>query len=243
MHPTLAVLTWSSLAALAAVLGVLPAALDVRLRLAWLGWSNALAAGLMLGAAYALMAAGLGDHVVAGGAGALGGVLFVHATHALTGTADLDLNRLDATDPAYGYQVILVDTLHAAHEGVAIGAAMAVSLPFGILVAMAFAVHNIPEAAILTSVLRARGMSLVKTALLAVATNVNQVLLAVATFAVTAAAPAALPWAVGFAVGALVHLVMVELMPESYREAGTVSIALVTVAAMGSVVLLVGGAW
>jgi len=64
--------------------------------------------------------------------------------------------------------------------------------------------------------------------------------MAVATFAVVAAAPAVLPWALGFAVGALIYLVMVELLPESYRQAGATTIGLVTVLAMG-VVVLVGG--
>jgi len=55
---------------------------------------------------------------------------------------------------------------------------------------------------------------------------------------VVAAAPAVLPWAVGFAVGALIYLVLAELLPESYRQAGRTSIALATILAMGIVVLL-----
>jgi zinc transporter ZupT len=42
----------------------------------------------------------------------------------------------------------------------------------------------------------------------------------------------------GFAAGALVYLVMAELLPECYRQAGPTSIALVTIVAMGIVVLL-----
>ena len=52
--------------------------------------------------------------------------------------------------------------------------------------------------------------------------------------------PLLLPWALGFAMGALVYLVMVEPLPESYRQAGNTSIALVTSVAMGIVVLLNG---
>ena len=77
-------------------------------------------------------------------------------------------------------------------------------------------------------------------AALAVATNLNQVLVAVVTFAVVGAAPFLLPWALGFAVGALVQLVLVELLPESYRVAGYTSIAVVASIAMGMVVLLEG---
>ena len=54
------------------------------------------------------------------------------------------------------------------------------------------------------------------------------------------AAPAAQPWALGIAVGALLQLVLDELLPESYHQAGHTSIALVALLAMGMVVGLAG---
>jgi zinc transporter ZupT len=238
LNATLVVLLYSTLAASAAALGVIPVAWRGSVPLAWIGWSNALASGLMLGVAYSLMVTGLEQAAIWGGVGALLGIAFVHLSHAATGTAEMDLNRLDEPSPEYGFQVILVNALHAAHEGVAIGVGMAVSLPFGILMALALAVHNIPEAAIQTTIVTKRGARLRDAAALAVVTNVNQILLAIVSFSVLEAAPGLLPWAVGFAVGALIYLVMVELLPESYREAGHTSIAVVTVVAMGMVVLL-----
>ena len=240
LDPTLTVLIYSSLAAGAAALGAVPLGARERLPLAWIGWANALAAGLMLGAAYALMVAGLDRAPARGAAGALLGIGFVFSTHAASGTEDLDLNRLDETGPAYGYQLLLVNTLHAAPEGIAIGAAMAVSLPFGIFMALAIAVHNVPEATVFSSILTSRGVRLRDAAGLSVAANVNQVLLAIVTFAIVSAAPSVLPWALGFAVGALIYLVMAELLPECYRQAGRSSIALVTIVAMGMVVWLSG---
>lgn len=240
MDPTLTVLVYSSLAAGAAALGALPLILRERLPLAWIGWANALAAGLMLGAAYALMVAGLDRAPARGAAGALLGIGFVFSTHAASGTGDLDLNRLDETSPTYGYQVLLVNTLHSAAEGVAIGAAMAVSLPFGSFVALAIAVHNVPEATVLSAILTSRGVRLRDAASLSVAANVSQILLAIVTFAIVSAAPSVLPWALGFAVGALIYLVMAELLPECYRQAGRTSIAVVTIVAMGMVVWLSG---
>ena len=59
MDPTLTVLTFGSLAAGAAALGAVPLIGRERLPIVWIGWANALAAGLMLGAAYALMVTGL----------------------------------------------------------------------------------------------------------------------------------------------------------------------------------------
>lgn len=238
MDPTLTVLFYSSLAAFSAGLGALPLAVWPHTPVRYIGWANALAAGMMLGVAYALLTAGMDRGALQTALAAVAGVAFVFITHAVTGTADLDLNALQDTTPQYGYQVILVNTFHAAHEGVAIGAAMAVNLPFGILMALALAVHNIPEATILGAIVTKRGVKLPSVAVLAIATNSQQVLLALVTFVLATSVPAVLPWALGFAVGALIYLVLVELLPESYREAGHTSIALVALVAMGIVVLL-----
>ncbi|MEJ2481592.1 MAG: hypothetical protein P8049_00310 [Gemmatimonadota bacterium] len=114
------------------------------------------------------------------------------------------------------------------------------SLPFGILVALALAVHNIPEAAILGSVLRSSGLGVIRTAGLAVAANIGQVLFALVAFTVVPTIPGLRPWALGFAVGGLTYLVLSELLPEAYERAGPVSIGLVTSVATGFVVLLRG---
>lgn len=241
LDPVLTVLIYSSLAAASAALGVLPHAVMGRVALPVLGWSNALASGLMLGVAYSLLYVGLGHQVLFGALGALIGLVSVRVTHYGTGTEDVDLNRLDDAGPAYGYQVLLVNTLHAAYEGVAIGAAMLVSLPFGISLAVALAFHNIPEAMVLTAILRSRDLRLDHAAALAAGVNLNQVLLAVVTFSVVTALPVLLPWVIGFSVGALIYLVLVELLPESYHQTGPTSIALVTLVAMGIVVALSGG--
>lgn len=236
LDPVLTVLLYSSVAAFAAGLGVLPQLIRGEMSMTMLGWGNALAAGLMLGVAYTLLTAGLDGALAALAAGSLLGMGFVRLTHLVTGTAELDLNRLDEVEPAYGYQVVLVNSLHGGYEGVAIGVAMAVSLPFGIFMAAALAVHNVPEGMILTSILRSRGVKPLQAAALAVATNANQVLVSVVVFVLVGAVPALLPWALGVAVGALLYLIFSELLPESYAEAGHTSIALVTLLAMAVVV-------
>ncbi len=191
----------------------------------------------MLGAAYMLTQADAGLSSLLVAAGAVLGIAFTYWTHRATGTADLDLNRQAEAEATYPYKVFLTSALHSASEGVAIGVAMYVNIGFGIFVALAIAVHNIPEAAILAAVLRSR-LPIGKSAGIAVASNVSQILLATAIFAVVSAAPGILPWALGFALGALINLVVIELLPESYRQMGTTSIALVTLAAMGMVALL-----
>jgi zinc transporter ZupT len=240
MDLTLVVLLYASLSAAAAVLGAGPFAFRVAVPRWQLGLANGIASGMMLGAAYGLLLPGLAFGMTAVAAGAAVGILFVAWTHMASGTEELDLNRVDDQSAAYGYQVLLVNSLHAAWEGVAIGAAMAVSKPFGIFMALAIAVHNIPEATVLCAILVGRGVSVANAAGLAVAANVSQVLLAIVTYAIVQSAPGVLPWALGFAVGAMIQLVMSELLPQSYRQAGHRSIALVTVIAMGIVVFLRG---
>jgi hypothetical protein len=240
VNPTLTVLLFSTIAAAAAGLGALPLLPRGRLPRASLGWSNALAAGLMLGSAYVLTARDLRGPPAVAAAGAGLGIAFTWWTHAAFGARDLDLNRLQGTDPVYAYKIVLLHTLHSACEGVAIGVAMVLDLSFGIFMALAIAVHNVPEAAVLATVLHSRGQSLRRAAALAVLTNASQVLLSVAAFALVSAAPASLPWAVGFAAGALLLLVVVEPLPDAYRQAGPQSIALVASLALSLVVLLQG---
>lgn len=205
-----------------------------------IGWANALACGLMLGVAYTLLTEGLSGALIAGGLGTLLGIGFVRASHAAAGTAELDIDHWESWGPADGYKAVLVDALHAADEGIAIGVAMAVSIPLGIAMAATLAVHNIPEAMVLSTVLTRRGLSVPRSAAVSVAVNVNQVLLAVVSFGLLGIVPGALPLVAGFAVGALMYRSLVELLPESYSQAGQTSIAVVTLLAMGVVVLLVG---
>jgi zinc transporter ZupT len=203
VHPAIVTLFASSVAAAASALGVLPLVGRDRVPETWIGWANALAGGMMFGTAFALGAVE-GEVALPAALGAIGGILFIAWTHAATGTEDLALNRLGETGPDYGYRVALVQTLHAGSEGIAIGAAMAVGLPFGLFTAATMAVHNIPEV----------------------------------TYAVVSAAPATLSWVLGLATGMLANLVLVELLPESYRQAGSTSIAVVASAALAMVALL-----
>lgn len=240
MDLTLTVLLASTLAAATAYLGALPLAWRDQVQTARIGWANATAAGLMLGAAYALTEAHAEVGASASALGAVAGIGFTFWTHRVSGTSDLDLNRLQETDPVYGYKLLILRSLHSASEGVAIGVAMLVNVPFGIFMAVAIAIHNIPEATVLTAILRSQGVRFGEAAGLAVGTNVTQVLMSVATYAVVRAAPSTLDGVLGYAAGALIYLVLVELLPEAYREAGPTSIALVTSLAIGMVVLLHG---
>ena len=240
LEPLPAVLLFSGLAALTAPLGAVPHVFGKTPSRAWIGWANALACGLMLGVAYTLLTEGIAASLTAGGVGALLGIGFVRFSHAVAGTGELDLDRIEASGPDGGQKAVLVDALHAADEGIAIGVAMAVSVPLGLAMAVTLAVHNIPEAMVLSTVLIRKGMGLPRAAGVAVAVNLPQVLLAGVSFEILGHFPTLLPWVAGFAVGALMYRSLVELLPESYHQAGETSIAMVTLLAMGVVVLLDG---
>lgn len=232
------VLLYATIAALASVPGGLVRWPAGGVRGRWAGWAHALAAGGMLGAAFVLTSVDGVAAVEAAAGGALG-VAFIVATHSLTGIVRLDLSRPDVAVPGHERKLLRVHGLHACSEGAAIGAGMAVDPSLGIFLALAIAVHNIPEAAMLAAASdpgygRRRAVALV------VASNAGQPVFAVAAWWLAAAVPAALPWVLGFAIGALLNLVMTELLPASYREAGATSIALVASVALGLVALLGG---
>ena len=239
MATPFAVLLYASIAALSAIPGGLVRWSADSGRDRWIGWAHALSAGGMLGAAFVLTDV---PYAAAGAAaiGAVLGVAFIAGTHALTHLEDLDLSRPDRDDPTAAPRLVALHALHACTEGVAIGVAMAVNLSLGVFVALAIAVHNVPEAALLVGATRRRGRSRTARVGLAVMSNLGQPLLAVMTWLLVTSLPASLPWVLGFAVGALLDLVMTELLPASYREAGSTSIALVASVAMGLVVLLGG---
>jgi ZIP family zinc transporter len=225
VHPLALVAVASSVAAAMASLGALPLASNRAVPLRLLGWATALASGLMLGVAYALMTVALDRGAAQAGFGAVAGIAGVAAARARIGAAN----------------AFRLGSVHAIPEGVAIGVAMAVSVPFGLMMAATLAVHNVPEGTVaITSLRRGRGLAL--STLLAVVANVNQIVFGVIAFAAVHGAPALLPWLLGVAVGALLHLVMAELLPASYQGAGRTSIALVTIVAVAILVLLHDGA-
>lgn len=208
-----------------AALGALPLQPGRAVPIRTIGWATALAAGLMIGVAYALLTVALDRGAMQAGLGALAGIAGVTAARA-------------RIHPGNAFQL---GSVHAIPEGAAIGAAMAVSPPFGLTMAATLAVHNIPEGTVtIASLRRARGLGV--STLLAVVANMNQIVFALAAFAAVQEAPALLPWVLGFAVGALLHLVFAELLPVSYQDAGRTSIALVTIVAVAIVVLLHDGA-
>lgn len=218
----LTLLFGSLLAALAAGLGPL-----VHHRL--LAWSDALAAGIMLGTAYVVVSIALERTLGQAIAGATLGIFAAYGTHVLLGIG------------ARPVSAVLASAVHSAPEGITMGAAVALAPAFGWFVILTFALHNVSESASITSKLEAAGAGSRRAASLAVGARLVQVLCAVLTFIAISAFPTLLTGALGFAFGALVYLCLAELLPESYHAAGRMSIAVVASIAVGVVALV--GEW
>jgi zinc transporter, ZIP family len=213
---------WSVLAALAAGLG--PFFIGRK----DLGWANAFAAGMMLGAAYLVMSSGLSRGEITASVGAAAGIVATFLVHVWLGVG---------SRPVIAY---FASAVHSAPEGVAIGAAMALSAEFGFFVVLTFAIHNVSESAGVISELEAGGLSRSRATLLAVSARATQVLLALIAFYVATSSQDALAATLGFAFGSLVYLCIAELLPEAYHTAGRTAIAVVTSIAAGVVAMLGG---
>ena len=214
---------WSVLAALAAGLG------PVFIGRKYLGWADALAAGMMLGAGYLVMDAGLTDSASLAAVGAAFGIMVTFGVHLLLGIG---------SRPVIAYTASAV---HSAPEGIAMGAATALSPGFGLFVVLTLALHNISESAVVISRLESGGHGRARATALAIGARATQIVLALATYVLATAFDAALAVTLGFAFGALVYLCIAELLPEAYHTAGRTSIAVVASVAAG-VVSLLGGA-
>ncbi len=222
-------------AAAAATLGVIPVIIagEVSPRL---GWANALAAGLMLGAGYVLLQQGLAISPVGGIAGSVIGITFVFVSHRFTDLTQVDLSQPDDHASASVSQIVTREVLHSTAEGVAIGMGFLVDPRLGLLMAGTLGLHNVAEGAAISAALIERGWHPAKAALLSAGTMATHVPAAVATAAWVGVNGR--PWGLGFSAGAMFYLILVELMPESYRQRGHTGIAITASAAMSIVVLL-----
>lgn len=201
-----------------------------------LALASALSAGAMLGVGFPLMSIALARSGVAATLGALAGVAIVWGTHVLLG-----VGRGEPGAPAVpARRAVTAGAFHAAPEGVAIGAALALGTRFGLFLVVTLAAHNILEAEVLAARLRPQGGPRGRAALLGVLTNVPQLLCAALALAVALAVPASVPALLGLGFGALTYLSLAELLPESYEAAGRSSIAVIVSVAAGMVALLGG---
>jgi ZIP family zinc transporter len=234
---TTAVFVTALVTAVATGLGALPFAFrgpDLR---RWLGSANAVASGVMLGASASLLLEGVDR---SGGSTLLGivaGAAFVAFAYRVIGDRnDLHLGTLRGADARKALLVLGVMTAHSAAEGIGIGSAFGDTTSFGLLIAFAIAVQNIPEGLAISLVLVPRGTTVARAAAWSVFSSLPQPLLAVPAFLFVEEFTALLPAALGFGAGAMVWMVGRDLLPEAFRQGPRQ--AVVTNAAIAFVLML-----
>jgi len=228
--------------ALSTGLGALPVAVcKNQLSSTWLGLSNAVAAGMMTAASWALFEEGSAlkgasevltplQAVVLGG---LLGVGFVALSqHLFDGCGDAKLGILeDAVDTRRALLIVLVMTVHSFSEGIGIGASFGgmTGNELGMLVTTTLAVHNVPEGFAISTVLVSKGMSPWGASLWSIFTSIPQPLMAIAAYSCVDAFVIIQPIGLGFAAGAMLWVAWLELFVESYEACGLLSTSAVGV--------------
>jgi zinc transporter ZupT len=205
--------------AFATGLGALPFALRRQGAGRWLGAANAIAAGVMLGASAGLVIEGIGRSAERTALGAVAGAVFVHLAYRAVGDRDtLVLGALHGADARAALVVVGVMTAHSAAEGIGVGASFGDGDTFGLLIAAAIALQNVPEGLAISLVLVPRGTRVRTAAAWSVFSSVPQPLLAVPAFAFVEQFHAVLPVGLGFAAGAMIWMVGRELLPEALAQ-------------------------
>jgi zinc transporter, ZIP family len=223
--------------ALATGLGALPFLLVGRPERAWLGIANALASGVMIGASIGLAYEGVGHGSGRVVFGALAGGAFIALTRSVLGRGrELHLGALRGADALRALMIVGVMTVHSFAEGVGVGVAFGDGQALGVLIAVAIAVHNIPEGLAISLVLVPRGTSVARAAGWSVFSSLPQPLMAVPAFLFVETFEPFLPVGLGFAAGAMLWLVARELLPEALRETRASAVAATAIASAAAMV-------
>lgn len=195
----------------------------------WLGVANAVAAGVMLGASASLLLEGGARSGVGTAVGAAVGGLFVVATYrALRAQEALTLGSLSGLAARQALLIVVVMTAHSAAEGIGVGAAFGDGNTFGVLIALAIAVQNVPEGLAISLVLIPRGATVRAAAGWSIFSSLPQPLLAVPAFLFVERFSTVLPAALGFAAGAMVWMVATSLLPDALAQASPRAVAAAT---------------
>jgi zinc transporter, ZIP family len=222
--------------AVATGLGALPFAVMRRPARAWLGVANALASGFMLGASVGLLHEGVAYGGARAAAGTVGGAAFIALVARVFERHEVPAGRLRGADARRALLVVGVMTVHSFTEGVGVGVAFGGGETLGLLIAVAIAVHNIPEGLAVSLVLVPRGTSVAGAAGWSIVSSLPQPLMAVPAFLFVEAFAPLLPVGLGFAAGAMLWLVGRELLPEALREAGARAALLTTAASAAAMI-------
>lgn len=234
--PVFQVFIYALITALATGLGALPFFFIKNISPSFLGKSNAVAAGLMLSASYSLIFEGYKESEWMTLIGMLAGVvLVVVANRWLEGKSTPGLENIVEGGKKKQMLIFLgIMTVHSFAEGVSVGVSFANTMEFGAFIAIAIAIHNIPEGLAISLVMVPNGTSPLKAAGWSIFSSLPQPLMAIPAFLFVETFREYLPFGLGFAAGAMIWMVFADLVPEALEKCKPHTIGLwVTLAILG----------
>ena len=219
--------------AIATGLGAFPFFFYRNIKPSVLGISNAIAAGLMLGASAGLIVEGLAYSSLRTVLGVTAGIIFISITHSLLSKReDLNIGEIQGADARKAILILGVMTLHLFSEGVGVGVSFGGGEALGQLITAAIAIHNIPEGLAISLVFIPRGSSVLKAAWWSIFSSLPQPLMAVPAFLFVELFKPILPAGLGFAAGAMIWMVFSELIPDSLENTSKNYVAISTTLAI-----------
>jgi len=235
------VFLYALITAIATGLGALPFMFIKKITPTVMGFSNAIAAGLMTGASIGLIIEAVEINYLKLIVGLLIGLFFIVFIEWLLDK--FDKSNRDAPDfllldgnflKHYKNTILLivVMTAHSAAEGIGLGTSFGGTFKFGLMMTIAIAIHNIPEGLAISAGLVAKGVSWWKAALWSIFTSLPQPLFAVPAYLFITYFKQYLPVGLGFAAGAMLWVVFADVVPESQENISKEKSALVIVLAI-----------
>lgn len=173
----------------------------------------------------------------------LGAWVFMLASQWVRDHERFDIGGLRSSGGAAAILIVAALTIHSLPEGIAIGVAYGATpetgdTAFGLSVALALAVHNIPEGTAITVALRGQGVSTLRCMGWAVVSSIPQPLGAVPAAWMVWLFEPLLPAGLGFAAGAMMYLVVDELLPDAYEDAGPGGVAVAFMVGLVAMMML-----
>jgi zinc transporter ZupT len=237
LPPFLVVFLYALITALATGLGAIPFVFVRRLSPQIVGWANAIASGLMIGASFGLVLEGTTWGAIQTVAGGLLGVVFILFTQRILGEHEIEFGGMKGASARQMLLMLIVMTVHSFSEGVAVGVAFGGGAALATVITVAIAVHNIPEGLAISAVMRPQGVSVLKCAGWSIFSSLPQPIMAVPAYIFVEEVAPALPYGLGFAAGAMVFMVLVELLPEAYGQTTKPSVAVIATFSLIAMVL------
>ncbi|MFP4113414.1 MAG: ZIP family metal transporter [Spirochaetota bacterium] len=235
----LLVVTLASIAtALATGLGALPLLAGKTFNKGWLGIASGITAGIMLAASFRLINEGLAIGEFRTIAGIVVGALLIWFFQRFVTQDDEEFFSDMASGGRRAFLVLGVMTLHSFAEGLGVGVSFGGAEGFGLFIAIAIAIHNIPEGIAISLVMVPKGMPVWKAALYSILSSLPQPLLAIPAFLFVTTIRAFLPIGLGIAGGAMIWMVVSEILPDALCESDTHSVGIAAALAAAAMVTL-----